>query len=252
MPNGFLIVLGLYGGSIAIAISPIGEGLLRYLQGVRRISTKEEQEYILPLFNEVYKRAKEVTPELSGNIEIFITDEMHVNAYAFGRNTIVVTRGLLNSMDEEQVMGVMAHELGHLYHGHALMILLNVIGNGIFSIAILIFRFFMFFVRLLMSGDGFGNFMGSIMNLFTEWTIMALMWFSTIAVSANSRKNEYQADKYALSIGFGEGLLSGLYLLQNMSMGRISNVIERLTASHPYLAYRIERLENGSTKKLPN
>lgn len=250
-PYGILIVLVIYGVSIAIALSSAGESLLRYIQGVRRISTKEEREYILPLFQEVYKKAKEKTPELSNNIEIFISDEMHVNAYAFGRNTIVVTQGLLKTMDEEQIMGVLAHEFGHIVHGHTVMLLLNVIGNGIFSAFILIFRFIMFFVELLMSGDGFGNFMGSIMRLFAEWSILALVWFGNIAVAVNSRKNEFQADEYALKIGFGEGLLSGLYILQQMNMGRIKNVIERLTASHPHIAYRIERLENGGIKKLP-
>lgn len=250
---GFLIVTLAYAVSITIALSSAGENLLRFLQGVRRISTQQEKEYILPLFHEVYSRAKETTPTLSDNIELFITDEMHVNAYAFGRNTVVVTRGLIESMEEEQVMGIMAHEFGHIVNGHTIMLLLTLIGNGIFSVVILSLKICMFFLEALFNGmdeSGSGNFMSIITHYILEWSVMAFMYIGTTVLMINSRKNEFQADAYASQIGFGDGLLQGLYMLQHMSMGRNKSIIERLTASHPELAYRIERLENCNTKEL--
>lgn len=254
VPHGFWIVLAVYVVSITIAISPIGENLLRFMNGVRRISTLQEKEYIYPLFDEVYNRAKETTPNLSDDIEIFMTDEMHVNAYAFGRNTVVVTRGLIQTMDEEQIMGILAHEFGHIVHGHTLMLLVSLIGNGIFSIFILIARMFMFFFELMLhgmdNGGGFGKFMAKMSHIMFEWSLIWVMYFVTAMLAINSRKHEYQADAYALDIGFGEGLLNGLYIFQRMDMGRRTKIIERITSSHPHIAYRIERLENSSIKQL--
>lgn len=251
---GFLIVLIIYAISISLALSQAGENLLRAINGVRHIATQQEREYILPLFQEVYKQAKSVTPELSNDIEIFMTDEMHVNAYAFGRNTVVVTRGLIETMDEEQVMGILAHEFGHIVHGHTVMLLLNLIGNGVFSIMILFSRVFMFFVEMMVSSmddnRGMGNIMATIMHYCFEWTIIGVTYFATAIIAINSRKNEFQADSYAMEIGHADGLLSGLYILQQMSMGRIKSLLVRLTNSHPHIAYRIERLERNNFRQL--
>jgi heat shock protein HtpX len=70
------------------------------------------------------------TPELYGMVEelclradmpmpqLYIIDDDTPNAFATGRNpahaAVAVTTGLLERMDEQQVAGVIAHELGHI------------------------------------------------------------------------------------------------------------------------------------------
>ena len=249
---GFLIVTIIYAVSIGIALSGAGEKLLRALNGVRHISTQEEKESILPLFQEVYRRAKETTPELSDNIQVFMTDDMCVNAYAFGKSTVVVTKGLIDTLEEEQVMGMLAHEFGHIVNGHTVMLLLNLVGNGIFSIFLLITRMFMFFIQGFVSfmddNGGWGQVMAFLIRISFEWSLMFYTYIATAILMINSRKNEFQADNYALEIGFGEGLLQGLYVFQKMNMGQSKRLLERLTSSHPNLAYRIERLENNAKR----
>ena len=68
-----------------------------------------------PIFREVYTKAKKANPELPDNIKMFISDSKEPNAFATGRKTICVTKGLLNYTDE-QIKGVLAHEFGHLAH----------------------------------------------------------------------------------------------------------------------------------------
>lgn len=69
------------------------------------------------------------------------------------------------------------------------------------------------------------------------------MFIGNVILSANSRNNEYQADEFAFTIGYGEDLIESLYLLQKMSLGEEMTIVERMTASHPLLAKRIGRLE---------
>ena len=69
------------------------------------------------------------------------------------------------------------------------------------------------------------------------------MFIGNIILSANSRNNEFQADEFAFTIGFGEDLIESLYLLQKMSLGEEMELVERMTASHPLIAKRIGRLE---------
>lgn len=57
--KSFLIVFVVYAVSLIIGFSPLGEKFLRLLNRVRPLETKRETEYLQPLFEEVYERAKE-------------------------------------------------------------------------------------------------------------------------------------------------------------------------------------------------
>jgi len=63
--RSFIIVSVIYAISITIALSPIGEAILRMINGCRRPATEEEKNYLLPLFEEVYESAKLAYPNLS-------------------------------------------------------------------------------------------------------------------------------------------------------------------------------------------
>lgn len=53
-----LIGLVIYGLSLVVALSPIGEFILRVQQGCRRVKRQDHLDRLMPLFQEVYARAK--------------------------------------------------------------------------------------------------------------------------------------------------------------------------------------------------
>ena len=57
--KSFLIVFVVYAVSLIIGFSSLGEKFLRLLNRVRPLETKRVTEYLQPLFDEVYERAKE-------------------------------------------------------------------------------------------------------------------------------------------------------------------------------------------------
>ena len=57
--------------------------------------------------------------ERFANVKLFVSDEKLPNAFALGRNTVCVTRGLLNLTSPGDMAGVLAHEAGHLHFGDA-------------------------------------------------------------------------------------------------------------------------------------
>ena len=68
-----------------------------------------------------------------------------------------------------------------------------------------------------------------------------------LLLSINSKTNELQADKFAHMSGYGRELISALYILQKISLHGKVRLMQRLKATHPHIAYRIqclERLEN--------
>ena len=111
--QSFGITFLIYAVSITIALCPIGELILRIVEGARKIQTKEEKDYLLPLFDEVYENAKKENSKLSDGIKLYITDDMFPNAFAMGRKTIAVTKGAIETFNQEELKGVIAHEFGH-------------------------------------------------------------------------------------------------------------------------------------------
>lgn len=67
--------------------------------------------------------------------------------------------------------------------------------------------------------------------------------FGNILLSFNSILNECRADTYAYKIGYGKQLISSLYFLKKISLPSKITLLEKLTATHPHIDTRIERLE---------
>lgn len=249
--NSALIVSIIYAISIGIALSPIGECILRFTEGCKPLQTKEETEYLLPLFEEVYQGAMEQFPDLNREIQIYITDAMYVNAFAVGRKTVAVTRGAVATFSREELKGVIAHELGHMLHGHTKALLITTVGNLIFTAIIFGIRIILHIAKLLCSITTKFTMVGWIfvfisflLGLALDLSIFLFVNFGQMILSENSRANEYQADQFAHEIGYGENLIKALYLLQKtVFQGKLS-LSERLKASHPHLSERISRLES--------
>jgi len=125
---------------LLLVASPLGEMLIRYMYGARKIITRQEKEYLAPLFMNVYRNVYETKKGTSRRIKLYIDRSMAVNAYAIGSNTIVVTRGAVNNLSPQELQGVIAHEFGHLYNGDSLMMLTLLGGNLYIGIVMLVIR----------------------------------------------------------------------------------------------------------------
>jgi len=248
--NSFIIVSIIYGISMTIALCPIGEVLLRFFEDCRLPATEQEKAYLTPLFEEVYRQAKEVNPNLNNGIKLYIMDAMYVNAFAIGRKTVAVTRGAMETFTRDELKGVLAHELGHMIYGHTKALLLTVIGNILFSIIVWVLRLLLYILELASVILAAFNFIGWIFKFMTMVTRIVFNIFVFVFINAgqlilafNSQMNEFQADKFAFDTGYGKEQISALYLLQKISMNAKVKWSEKLKASHPHTANRIQYLE---------
>lgn len=255
LPIGWGIAVGflLYLASVSIALSPVGEWLLRRQTGCVKIEEKEVIDRLEPLFREVYYKAKKENPMISSDVRLFINDDECPNAFATGRKTVCVTRGLL-SMTDEQIKATLGHEFGHLSHKDTDRILVVSVGNTVitgvlvlFQIGLIISDIFMQIVAAI-QGDEEGFFM-SIMSTISKviglFIIKGFMkvW-SALGVALcmkTSRGNEYLADQFSFELGFGEGLCS---MLASLGGGaRPVGLFANLASSHPASEDRIARLQ---------
>lgn len=244
--KSFLIVFIIYAISLIIALSPLGEKLLRLLNRVRPLETNREKEYLQPLFDEVYDRVKEQYDNLM-EIEVCVIDNMTVNAMALGRNTVAVTKGAMQTFTEEELKAVIAHELAHLVHGDTMAYIYAIIGNGIFSVFVLLARLCLLFFEYLQSNltgkhSIFSAFM-LLFKLYFEFCIWFMSFGFQVILSVNSRKTEFRADKFSYLLGYDSDMIEALYLLEKISLGDNSSIIQKMTASHPRITLRIKKLE---------
>lgn len=248
--EAFITCVVLYTISIAVALT-CGEFIQKLLNGVRQPETSREKDYLLPLFNDVYEDAKELYSDLP-RIKIFIIDNLSVNAFALGTHTVAVTQGAINTFSIEELQGIIAHEIAHIYYGDTKSKMLNEIGNGLFSIYVLFVDLFLkvldlFFIDLddpdTKDTSTLFRALFLCLRLIINLSVMVTLFLGNVLLSGNERKNELRADRFAHSIGHDEGLKNALYLLQKMSLGENMRFIDRMQQNHPRISKRIETLE---------
>lgn len=259
----FIFGIIMYIISISIALSPIGEWLLRKLNKCEKITRKEDLDRLKPLFHEVYERAQILDPSISPNIQLYINDDKEPNAFATGRNTICLTRGLLEYSDDE-IKAIFAHEFGHLHHKDTDLILLITVGNFIINIMFVLIRILTFvlgFILAMFAGgsrrrkrrwDGSyeetTDYTSSIaivvildailVGLFNIWTKIG-----TLLVLQSNRSQEFEADSFANDTGYGYDLAEALDHLDGYSGEKSKGLFLTLMSTHPSTDQRIAKLQ---------
>lgn len=193
--------------------------------------------------------------------KVYIIHDPAPNAFATGRDpehaVVAATTGLLEIMDDAELEGVMAHELGHVKNYDirvSLVVFGLVVAIGLLADIALRMTFF--------GGRGRSNNNGPAMLVMLAIGLVAAIIAPLIAgvvQAAVSRQREYLADATgALTTRHPEGLARALEKLQyygrpvarsNTSMSHLwisdpnkPGMLQRLFATHPPLEDRIARL----------
>jgi heat shock protein HtpX len=196
--------------------------------------------------------------------KVFIINDPAPNAFATGRDPqhaiVAATTGLLDLMDDQELEGVMAHEMGHVqnYDTRVSMIVFGLV-VAIGFIADLFLRFAFFGGGRGNDRNGGGGGGNPIVIVFGLAAMIVAPLVAAGIQAAISRQREYLADATsAMTTRNPEGLASALDKLaqygrpmrkQNSSMAHLwisdpsrPGFMSRLFSTHPPLADRIERL----------
>jgi len=235
------IALIFYAITVSFAFSPVAENLWRRVAGVRPLRIKSEKERLLPLFKEVYQGAIKANPKLSKDIKLYIKEDMTINAFAFGKSTLVLTKGSTLHLNDECLKGLIAHEFGHFSYKHTDALLLFTVANLPMS----------FIIRKLTDvKDHFDNnkrrslIIGSLCD-FLYYLFKGLDFLGDLILMHSSRKNEYTADEFSVKSGFGKELTDVLIEVYGVSVSEPQSVKEQLRSTHPHVTLRIEQLEKA-------
>ncbi|MBR0037680.1 MAG: M48 family metallopeptidase [Bacteroidales bacterium] len=201
--------------------------------------------------------------------KVYVVEDPQLNAYASGisENTyaVTVTRGLLNKLNDEELAGVIGHELTHIRNRDTRVLIVSIVFVGIFSmVAEIAFRMF------LNSGSRRSN--NSKGNSFLIGIVIAAVLafiayiFALLTRFAISRKREFMADAGGAELcGNPLALASALRKISNdpglnnvsradvaqlfierpkkMEQGFFESAFSELFSTHPDTKKRIAYLE---------
>ncbi len=249
---------GLYIGLLlAVAMNFVGyffsDKIALRMYSARPVSETENREVysrLAPLVRSLCQRMDLPMPKL------WLISEPSPNAFATGRNpdhaSVAVTEGILQIMRDNELEGVLAHELGHVKNRD---ILISSVAATLAAAITMLARMAFFFGGTRRDDDDDGGMVGALAMLIVA-PIAAMMIQMAI-----SRTREYSADaaaaKYA---GSPYGLISALEKLEGWSK-RIpmdanpatahmfiikpfsGQALMKLFSTHPSTAERIARLQ---------
>ena len=173
------------------------------------------------------KRLTENIKQVEGlSLNFKVYDVIDVNAFACGDGSIRVFSSLMDIMDDDELMGIIGHEIGHVVHGDAKSAIKTA---------------YMTSAAMNAAGAAGGaaaklsdSALGDLVAAFTD--------------AQFSQKQEYAADKYGFEFatehGFDPyGLSNALAKLVELSQGSKASTVQKMFSSHPDSEKRSARLK---------
>jgi heat shock protein HtpX len=260
----FMLIGGAIGGATGLVIG-LGIGLIfvggsYWLSDTLAIKAAGAQLVSREQLPQVYATVEQLTQQSGMPMpRVYISPAMQPNAFATGRSpdhaAVVVTQGILQVLDDDELRGVLAHELSHVKNRDIL----------IGSVAAAVAMGITLVARMAMWGALFGG--GGDRDGGNAFGAIAMMILAPIAAAmlqmSLSRSREYQADAtgahftgnpYALASALqkidayskrvplqANPSTAHLFIIQPF-LGVNAGMFANLFSTHPPVAKRIERL----------
>ncbi|QLG49635.1 zinc metalloprotease HtpX [Natrinema halophilum] len=193
--------------------------------------------------------------------KVAVVDSKVPNAFATGRNqrnaAVCVTTGLMQMLEQDELDGVLAHELSHVKNRDMMVM---TIASFLSTIAFMIVRWGAFFG----GGHGRGR-EGGGGGIIVAILVSLVVWIvSYLLIRALSRYREYAADRGAAAITGNPSALASALLKISGQMDKVpkedmreeaemnaffiiplkSGIVGRLFSTHPPTERRVEQLRD--------
>jgi len=233
------LVSGVVIATLLVAITASYERAGLRLRGYRRLS-RDEVRRVAP----VVKRAADAM-QLPSLPRFAIAQQVIPNAWTHMR-TIVLTTGLLQTLDDGELEAILVHELNHWRNGDAVG--LRCVWAAAWPVVLL------YDLGVAISGNSPRTQVGvqirvsSAFRWIIAWLIAWPAWVMTKLIivpltAASQRRYEYEADAAAYKLGLGPQLTSALRKLGAFESGR-TGWEAAMAATHPPTELRIEALQS--------
>lgn len=246
----FSAIIGFSGALISLAMSRL---MAKQMMGVRVVDPDHATGAERELVEKVHRLARNAG--LMHMPEVGIYQSGEVNAFATGptkkRSLVAVSTGLLSSMDEAAVEGVLAHEVAHIANGD--MVTMTLLQGVVNTFVVFFARIAAFIASRFIQNDGL-----RMVVHFCAIIVFQILFsiLGSIVVMSFSRYREYRADEGGADLAGKDKMAHALRSLRahvnkvddsqaSLQTLKINNKssVAMLFSSHPPLEERIRRLE---------
>lgn len=249
----FCLVWGMLGSFISLWLSRV---VAKMIMGVKVIDPNTTDPNLRWVIDSVYKISKQAGLKKMPEVGIYISPE--VNAFATGptrnRSLVALSSGLLEAMDEEEIEGVIGHEVSHIANGD--MVTMTLLQGVINAIVMFLARIIAFVITSKRDRDD-GSW--GLRYLITIVLEILLSFLGMIVLAAFSRFREFKADRQSALLCGRDKMIKALEKLKmTISRADLTKVESvrafkissnsgffRLFATHPPLDERIRRLKDA-------
>lgn len=206
----------------------------------------EEDAWLDPILRELH-----LSSNLQIAAELLILEEPGLQAFALGHHTIVLSRGLIQELNQQEIRAVLAHEHGHLKDkdtqlGTAYFLAVYPVWllQRFFTMLLgqRLFRWLLIVIAVVMAFYPKGRVLLAVFGIFiVSFPLvqrgMEVLWCYF------SRRCEFRQDAFAQSLGLGMALKSALLKIDALGSDTLVSRLFELGKTHPMLYRRIRRLE---------
>jgi Zn-dependent protease with chaperone function len=242
----WLFALGYCVAAVLLFVRPIQALVLTPLFGARRPSAYERR-VIEPLWRRIARMND--LPSERYIIRVLPLDE--VNAFACGGHLVVVTTFAIEELPENELAGVLAHELSHHLGMHTValtvrhwwslpVVILARVGFWLENVATAATNAFASNSPLM---TALGRIVSALLTVLS-WPFLAALYAADAVGNVVGHGSEFQADQRAVRMGYGRNLAAALRRVIALGGGQRSvGWRERLAATHPPARTRVARIE---------
>lgn len=246
----FSLVVGFSGSIISLLMS---KQMAKMAVGARVIinPANEEELWLVQSVAKMSQRAGIKMPEVA------IFEDMSPNAFATGafKNDalVAVSRGLLRSMNKQEVEAVLGHEIGHVANGD--MVTLTLLQGVVNTFVIFFARVIGYIVdKIILKNKNDGVGIGYIVASIIAEIVLGVL--AMIIVMAFSRYREFRADEAGAYLSSKKNMIAALEALKSSkqephlpesikAFGINGKGFATLFSTHPSLEDRIAKLKKA-------
>jgi Zn-dependent protease with chaperone function len=240
VPTAWLLV------GLLLLVPVVQVGLLSAFLGARA-PAPEEVAVISPIWRDLAAAAN--LPQHRYSVRVIDSEEL--NAYACGGRLLVVTSFALQELTSRELSGVLAHELSHHLGLHTAAL---TVGHWLSLPVVLLARVGFFlqnvaraatdsFVRHSAALTAIGRVLAAALTA-VSWVFLAALYASDALSNVVGRGAEFEADRRAVRMGYGQALADALRAVIRLGGGyRPVGWRARLSTSHPPARTRVARIE---------
>lgn len=254
----FCLVWGIAGSMITLLIS---KQLAKWSMGVQIVNAENNQ------YKNIVKRVHQLSIKagLKNMPEVGIYQSDEINAFATGRSRnsslVAVSTGLINKMNEDELEGVLAHEVAHIANGD--MVTMALVQGVVNAFVMFLSRVIAFSISQALRKDDDDAPASPWVNFMITFALDIILGLLALPLIAwFSRYREFKADKGGAELAGKNKIIAALEMLKrsypqlmeskaesnpNYQALQISSRSKMMKwfSTHPPLTERIQALEGG-------